>query len=207
MPRIEVRDCPADFVQKLLALHTPANEVRRPRFFSSTREDKVGDLDTIHSAVSARGLGIDFFANPRRCFTNFVRWSDVPDNSRIDFAIVDYGRVIADRWRESVAVVAEHETRHHDGGVRVGDQEALRFELSDDTGCLVHGSFQLTVSFRRKSPERKLLLQTGQPLFVECKDRVWTFGELRPTVTGLRLKSRRVCVDWKIPISVGTVAI
>jgi hypothetical protein len=207
LPRIKFRNCPADFVQELLALHPPTSEVRRTRLFSSTWEDKVGHLDAIHGAASARGPRVDFPANPRGGLTDFVRGSDVPDDRRIDLSVVDHSRVIADRWRESVAVVAEHETRHHDGGVCVGDQEALRFELSDDTVCLVDRSFQLTVSFRRKSFKRKLLLQTGQPLFVEWKDRAWTVGEFRPTVTGLRLKGWRACVDGKIPVSVGTIAV
>ena len=183
------------------------NEVRRARFLGGPGKNEVANIDVVDGATETGGLRVELLANSCRGFADLGGRPGVSDDRRIDLPVVDHGGVIADRGRECVRIVNEHETWEDDGRVCVGYEEALGFQIGNYAVCFVDGSLELPVSFGGEPFRQELLFEAGELAFIEREKRIGAAREFGPAVAGLRLKSGRRRVDRKISITIRAIAI
>lgn len=125
----------AEFLPEFAHTGIPFFKVGRGALsLSSSREDKIVDVDVADGSTVSGGEGLDFAADAQRGFPGFVGWAGVSDDGRQDFAIVDNGSKIAEGWLERGILGAEEEAREDD--VRVGsrDEEAPSLEFTQTKG-------------------------------------------------------------------------
>ena len=146
-------------------------------------------------------------ADPERGFANFVRWSNIAQERRIQYSLIDHHDAIPELRLERMARLSEHKSWQYDVGISFCDEKAVFFQIAQLPLSLVHLILQDLLSLGRRCLGVEFRLELLQFVF-SLRDELAHFtGFLRPAVAGKGLKVSRRTIHIGRAIGIGAICI